>query len=197
MWHLESYDLNGLGVVQLFCDECHKQFGGKGGDNSKLAIHNFFASFKQKHLQTNIHLNAWCRQKGLRWKDHPQSLSTESKPVKMTFADHRRAVEEGFSIVESVNALAGAEDNTFVVLGDPTTLELKSFWYKVRCKLCGDLMQLCPPWKNLQANLEMHLNGFKDTKGVEDARANSNRAVTGPTSSDQRGRPPIATRVVT
>jgi hypothetical protein len=43
-WHLESYDFNGVGVVQLFCDECNKKFGGTAGDHSKAAVHNLFAN---------------------------------------------------------------------------------------------------------------------------------------------------------
>ena len=49
-WHLKSYDLNGIGIVQLFYRECHKKFGGVDGDHSKADIHNLFANFKAKHL---------------------------------------------------------------------------------------------------------------------------------------------------
>jgi hypothetical protein len=34
-WHLESYDFNGVGVVQLLCGKCNKKFGGVRGDHSK------------------------------------------------------------------------------------------------------------------------------------------------------------------
>jgi hypothetical protein len=126
LWHLLSFDHNGVGIVQLFCGDCNKRFGGVGGNHSKVAIHNLFANFKAKHLQTNLHIRAWCRQKGIRWEDHPQSLSMKSKPVKMTFADHRRAVEEGFSILQSVNKVFDADKHPFVTVGDRNVVDMKS-----------------------------------------------------------------------
>jgi hypothetical protein len=83
----------------------------------------------------------------------------------------------------------------FVVVGDPKAEHLKSFWYKERCKLCGDLFQLCPPKKNLEGNLKNHLQGLKHCKVVEDA-ASGARSGSLALSTGRRGRPSAATRAV-
>jgi hypothetical protein len=74
-------------------------------------------------------------------------------------------------------------------------VHLKSFWYKVWCKLCGDLFQLCPPKKNLEGNLKNHLQGLKHCKVVEDA-ASGARSGTLALSTGRRGRPSASTRAV-
>jgi hypothetical protein len=48
-------------------------------------------------------------------------------------------------------------------------VNVKYFWYKVRCKYCNDILALCPPKKNLEANLQNHLGGTKHEKPVLDA----------------------------
>jgi hypothetical protein len=140
LWHLLSSDHNGVGVIQLFCGDCNKRFGGVGGDHSKVAIHNLFANFKAKHLQTNLHIRAWCHRKGIWWEDHLQSLSTKSRPVKMTSADHRWAVKEGINILQSVNKVFDADKHPFVTIGDRNAMDMKSFMFKVQCRIRGEMM---------------------------------------------------------
>jgi hypothetical protein len=83
----------------------------------------------------------------------------------------------------------------FVVVGDPDSQHLKSFWYKVHCKVCGDMMLLCPPKKNLKSNLEAHIHGLRHTKVVEVALALS-RSASLALSTGRRGRPAASTRLV-
>jgi hypothetical protein len=56
------------------------------------------------------------------------------------------------------------------------------------CRLCGDFFQLCPPKKNLQANLMNHLEGLKHSKLVVDC-SNSTRSNSSALSTRRRGRP--------
>lgn len=50
------------------------------------------------------------------------------------------------------------------MIGDPLTDDMKSLRYKVKFKLCGNLFQLCPPKKNLEANLLNPLEGIKHSE---------------------------------
>lgn len=82
-----------------------------------------------------------------------------------------------------------------MLVGDPEAEHLKSSWYKVRCKLCGDLFQLCTPKKNIEGNLKNHLQGLKHCKVVEDAASNA-RSGTSALSTRRRGRLSASTRAV-
>ena len=83
----------------------------------------------------------------------------------MTKADHERAVEEGTEIVEEVNAITDEVNGhkPFVVVGDVNSsgVNYRSFWFKAQCQPCRELFELCPTKKNLQSNLENHLQGLK------------------------------------
>jgi hypothetical protein len=83
-----------------------------------------------------------------------------------------------------------------VLVGDPSAEQLKSFWYKVRCKVCGDLFMLCLPRKNLSSNLESHIQGLKHTKALEDA-ARSGRSTSSALLTRMRGKPTASSRKVT
>jgi hypothetical protein len=163
MWCLKSWDKDGVGVVKLFCEECGKDCGGSSGDHSKITINNLFSNFRKNHLLSNQHVRNWCRRKGVNFSDHPQSLSTKTRPIVMTISDHKKAVCDGLQILQMVNreVVDGGGKEPFHHVGDPNADDLKSFWYKVRCHFCGDLLQLCPPKKNLEANLRNHLGGTK------------------------------------
>ena len=80
---------------------------------------------------------------------------------------------------------------TFVVVGDTKSEIMKSFWYKVRCTVCGDMFVLCPSKKNLRTNLENHIHGIKHTKALEEAAAKSTSSAL---STGRRGRPPPTSR---
>ena len=88
----------------------------------------------------------------------------------MTVVDHKKAVCDGLQILQKVNkeVVVGGEE-PFHHIGDPNANDLKSFWFKVQCHSCGDLLQLCPPNKNLEANLRNHLGGTKHAIAVEES----------------------------
>jgi hypothetical protein len=86
-----------------------------------------------------LYIRSSCRRKGVYFSDHPQSVATKGKPVILTTADHKHAVAEALGILKGVNDSVAIDGGPFVLVGDPEAEHLKSFWYKVRCKLCGDL----------------------------------------------------------
>jgi hypothetical protein len=93
----------------------------------------------------------------------------KDKTLIMIAKDHKRAVEDGLEFLDMVNKDICAEGGPFVAIGDPEGDSIKSFWHKVRCKVCSDLFQLCPPKKNLAANLTNHVMGIKHVTKVEEA----------------------------
>jgi hypothetical protein len=86
-----------------------------------------------------------------------------------------------------------------VTRGKPVVLtaaeELKSFWYKVRCKLYRDLFQLCPPKKNLRSNLDVSLQGLKYCKILENA-AGGGKSTAIALSTEHRGRPIASSKIL-
>ena len=86
----------------------------------------------------------------------------------MTVSDHKKAVRDGLEILQMVNreVVTGGGKEPFHHAGDPNADDLKSFEYKVRCHFCGDLLQLCPLKKNLEANLQNHLGGTKHAMAI-------------------------------
>jgi hypothetical protein len=176
---LKSFDNNNVGVVKLQCGDCQKDFGGSSGDHSKSTIHNLFANFKKSHIMSNAHIRNWCRRKGIPWTEHPQSSVQKGKTLILAAEDHKWAVEDGLAILDMVNRDICAKGGLFVAIGDHEGDSIKSFWHKVRCKVCGDLFQLCPPKKNLAANLTNHVMGIKHV---------TNRVVT---ATDRQTRPSV------
>jgi hypothetical protein len=90
----------------------------------------------------------------------------------LTATDHQVLVDKGLVILNRVNERIGLDAPTFLLVGNPGAKHLKYFWYKVRCKTCGDLFILCPPLKNLALNLKCHIHGLKTCQSTEDATAN-------------------------
>jgi len=84
--------------------------------------------------------------KKIQYNDHPKE-GKKGKPMIYTAADHKKLVEESLNILKAVNDEVSELDPPFVVVGDVGVTELKSFWYKVRCKIDGELLLLCPPKK--------------------------------------------------
>jgi hypothetical protein len=179
--------------VKLHCVSYNKNMGGDSSDHSKGAIHNLLNNFKKSHVFSTLYVRSWCRKQGLNFEDMPQTSS--GKATIFTAADHRALVDEGLAILHSVNAAAVDGIATFVVVGDPDSQHLKSFWYKVHCKVCGDMMLLCLPKKNLKSNLEAHIYGLRHTKAVEAALALS-RSASSALSTGRRGNPAASTRSV-
>ena len=99
------------------------------------------------------------------------------------------------SIVQSINDSIFVDDPPLVVVGDVDYAQLKSFWYKVRCKFDGEIIYLCPTKRNLRANLENHLHGLIHTKCIHDRamETNSDKGSIA-LSSGKRGRPTTRSR---
>ena len=114
----------------------------------------------------------------------------------LTTADHKSLIHEGMSILHSVNDSISEDDPPFVLVEDAEVEELKSFWYKVRCKVDGELLLLCPPKKNLRANLESHLQGLVHTKCMEDLVAAGKSTSSSALNNGGRGRPPSRSRAM-
>jgi hypothetical protein len=125
LWNLRSWDENGVAVVKLHCGECKKAFGGHSGDHSKLAIHNLMNNFKVSHVVSTLHAKAWCRHKGVSYDDHLQDKT--GKAVVLTIVDHKALVEEGLSILRSVNDTVSSDGAAFVLVGDADAETMKSF----------------------------------------------------------------------
>jgi ribosomal protein S27E len=168
-WSLKSWDQDGVGVLKVYCEECCKDIGGGSGGHTKITAPNLFSNFRKSHLMSNGHIHSWCRRKGVDFCNHPQSVAPKGKTVILTAADHKGLIDEGVKVVDGVNQSVFSDPLPFVVVGDPNCVEVKSFWFKVKCTYCGDFFQLCPPKRNLEANLSNHLCGTKHEKALEDA----------------------------
>lgn len=66
--------------------------------------------------------------------------------------------------------------------------------FKVWYRICGEMMQVCPPRKNLCTNLNMHLSSTKYLKALEDFKRNSSKRSRGDISTGCRGRPSTGSR---
>lgn len=179
-----------MGVVKIHCGECNKDSGGNGGDHSRSAIHNLFGNFKKSHLHSTLHIKQWCKRKAILYNDHPKKEGNKGKPLIFSAADHKQRLDEGLSILQSVNDSISTNDPPFVLVGDASASELKSFWYKVRCKIDGELMLLCPSKNNLRINLLNHVEGLIHTKCCGDLVAAGKSSSAGTAlHTGKRGRP--------
>jgi hypothetical protein len=142
---------------------------------------------------SNAHIPNWCRRKGIPWTEHPQSSVQKGKILILTAEDYKQAVEDGLVILDMVNKDICAEGGPFDAIGDPEGDSIKSFWHKVRSKVCGDLFQLYPPKKNLAANLTNHVMGIKHVTKVEEA-ARPGHLSESAISIGRRGRPTTSSR---
>ena len=70
-WHLKSWDHNGVGILKLCYGECNVDFRSLSGDHTKATIHNLFNNFKKSHIMSDCHIRSWCKNKGVRYEDHP------------------------------------------------------------------------------------------------------------------------------
>jgi hypothetical protein len=87
--------------------------------------------------------------------------STKQRPAILTPADHWQLVKDGVAVLDAFNATFPKDKEPFRLVGDVDALELRCFWYKVRCMFCYDFFQLCPPKKDLETNLRNHVEGTK------------------------------------
>ena len=125
MWNLKSYDLNGTLVVKIHYRECLKEIGGGAGDYSKAAISNLFANFKKCHMQSTLHIKQWYKRKKIHYHDHPKKDGNRGKPLILITVDHKSLVQEGLSILHSMNDSVSEDDPPFVLVGDAEGEELK------------------------------------------------------------------------
>ena len=189
-WKIRSYDQHGMAVVKILCGECNKEIGGNGSEHDRSVIQNLFANFRKSHLQSAFHIKQWCKKRDISYSDHPKKEGNKNQPLILTTAEQRQCVDEGVSILKSVNDSVSLDNPPFVLIGDAKQCEFKLFWYKVRCKVDGEIMMLCPTKCNLRMNLENHLHGLTHTKCCEDmaAPAKSSSKSTA-LSTRKRGRP--------
>jgi hypothetical protein len=100
-------------------------------------------------------------------------VAPKRKPLKPSSVNHECLVQEGTQIVEDINDTADTVDGKkpFYIVEDLDSdgFKYRSYWFKVRCRFCGDFFQLCPLKKNLFANLQNHLQGLKHSKIVADS----------------------------
>jgi hypothetical protein len=82
---------------------------------------------------SNGHIRSWCRRKGVDFCNHPQSAAPKGKTVILTAADHKVLIDGGVQIVEGVNRTVFSNPVPFVMVGDLDCVEVKSFWFKVKC----------------------------------------------------------------
>jgi hypothetical protein len=160
-WTLHSRDSNGVGVVHLWCGECDREFGGKAGDHSKIAMTNLFTSFSKKHIMFQMHVKNWCHRKGIPFECMPVTRGKSNKLLVLTNGDLRNLVAQGVSVLFTFNSTFLEGCHPFVLVGNPEVQDLPSFWYKVRCVHCHKFLQLCPPKRNLAANLQNHVEGTR------------------------------------
>ena len=146
-------------------------------------------------MHSSLHIKQWYRRKGILYSDHPKKEGNNGKPLILGLANHKGLVDEGVNILKVVNDSISLDDPPFVLVGDVEVLQWKSFWYKVRCKIDGEIMLLCPIKGNLRINLENHLYGLVHTKCMEDL-ATSRKSMTTSTAlnTSKRGRPTIRLR---
>ena len=168
-WWLKSFDLNGNGVVKLWCAECQKDCRGSSKEHTKSQIDNLFNNFRRSHIVSTLHVRNYCAAKNINFEDHPQSTSRNGRPVTVIPEDHKTLITEGVQILDGVNASLPTGHKQFKVLGNLNAENNRCYWFKVKCPYCRELMVLCPPRKTLEANLRNHLSGFKHQKAVEAA----------------------------
>ena len=184
-WCLKTFDLNGSGVVKLWCAECKKDCGGSSKDHTKAQIDNLFNNFKRSHIVSSLHVRNYCGAKNINFEDHPQSTAKNGRAITITPEEHKELIAKGVQIMEGVNATFPEDHKKFSVLGNLAAEDTRCYWFKVKCPYCRELMILCPPRKTLETNLRNHLAGFKHQKAVED----SERQVKQPARTSRPGRP--------
>ena len=92
------------------------------------------------------HTRSYCRQKGIKFDDHPQSGSTISSLMEVTIVDHKRLIEEGVGILKIVDDSIDPKKPTFELIGDPNDPIMKSHCFKAKCLICPrKILQPCPP----------------------------------------------------
>ena len=135
----------------------------------------------------------WCAQNNVQYADHPQSIAPKGRAIQLTPEMHQNLIKDGISIMEEVNQGLDDLQKPFSVFQSLNEGNPKSFWMKVRCFYCRDLLSLCPPKKNLEWNLQHHLASSKHLQAVEQSKLPTKRIV--PLLSGRKGRPALSSGV--
>ena len=107
--------------------------------------------------------------------------------MEVTVADHKRLIEEGVDIFNIVNNSIDPKKPTFELIGDPNDSIMKSYWFKAKCLICPrEVFQLCPPKRNLEANLMNHVHEVLHNKTLQDLQQRKDGVAL---STGKRGRP--------
>jgi hypothetical protein len=92
-------------------------------------------------------------------------------------AEHKRVMQEGIDIVDEVNQESDdiVGKKPFAIVRDPNSegFKMHSLWIKVLYICWREFYQLCPPKKNLRANLQNHVQGLRHAKLVSNANSSS------------------------
>lgn len=70
-WWLKTFDLNGSGVVKVWCVECKKDCGGDSKDHNKSRIDNLFNNFRRSHILSTTHVRNYYAAKKVNFEDYP------------------------------------------------------------------------------------------------------------------------------
>lgn len=67
---MKTFDLNGCGVVKLWCTECKKDSRRGGTDHMKVQIENLFNNFRRSHIINVAHVKNYCVAKNVNFDNH-------------------------------------------------------------------------------------------------------------------------------
>lgn len=186
-WCVKSSDKNGAVVVGLWCGECQTNSNAsiKGAVVDKTSIKTCFANFRNGHMPTSKHVNAMAKNRGERID------STELKRrVQASSETAKQVLGEHVAIVDEINSSQSSESSAgtapFEILGqlDAENIELSKF--KIFCNICCEHMILVPRQRNLQSNLQSHVNSKKH---LDILRKRQRPPTTEAVSTGKAGRP--------
>jgi len=72
-WLLKSWDLDGVGIVEVHCLECRKDYGRHSRNHKNNAIVKLFSNFKTSHLVSTQHVENWYQKHNVSFMDHPDT----------------------------------------------------------------------------------------------------------------------------
>lgn len=168
-WWVKTFDLNGCGIIKLWCADCKKECGGASKDHTKAQIDNLFNNFRRFHLVSVAYIKNYFASKNINFEDHLQSESKNRRPITITPKDHKQLIAERVQIMEAVNATLLEGVKKFALLENLAAQDTRCYWFRVKCPYCREFLVPYLPRKTLEVNLRNHLSGFKHQKAVQDA----------------------------
>ena len=190
-WCVKSYDKSGTVVVGIWCGECQSNSNAsrKGAIVDKASIKTCFANFRNGHMVTSKHINSMAKNNG-------ETLDSNElkRRVKAASETAKQVLDEHIGIVQQVNSSQSTESTgqstvgsaPFEILGqvDAENIELSKF--KIFCNVCCEHMILVPRQRNLQTNLESHVNGKRH---LDQLRKRQRPPTSEPICTGKAGRP--------